>query len=79
MTRRDTCHLVGKRAQTLQPNQASAAWYHLAELIEGMGDLDIPKFRHLLHAVRITTIHAKQLDPTLAIQPTPTNDLRKGE
>jgi hypothetical protein len=62
MTRRDQCHLVGKRAAKLDPMQAAAAWYYLAGRVEAMGAverMDIPKFRHLLRAVRRATILAK--------------------
>lgn len=68
LTRRDNCFLVGKRAQTLEPNQASAAWYHLGSLLEQMGSFDLPKFRHLIRAIRITTIRGKRLDPTHPIR-----------
>lgn len=50
ISRRDRCYLVGRRGQRLNPAQAAAAWYHLSERIEGMGDLDLPKFNDLFHA-----------------------------
>lgn len=67
MTRRDLCYLVGKRAFKLHPNQAAAAWYRFATLVEGFGERDIPKFRDLLGAMRHSTIKAARHDPTIPI------------
>lgn len=59
MTRRDRCHLVGKRAGMLKRREAANAWYAAARAIEDMGVMDLPKFRHLLAAIRNATITAK--------------------
>jgi len=57
MTRRDLCHLIGKRAALLPPNQAALAWQSLAEhLRDELGMMPLPKFKHLLRAVRTATI-----------------------
>lgn len=61
LTRRDRCYLFGRRAFKLNPNQAQFAWWHLAELIERMGELDVPKFNDLLVAVRVATVRARRL------------------
>jgi hypothetical protein len=61
MTRRDKCFLTGKRALQLSPNQATAAWRHMALFVERMGDKDIPKFADMLAAFRVATILGKQV------------------
>lgn len=60
LTRRDRCHLFGRRAAHLSPAQAAAAWYHLAEQIEVMGEIDVPKFNDLLIAFRVATRRARR-------------------
>jgi len=60
MTRRDRCELVGRRAGLLNDGQAATAWKLLALQLESMGDMDIPKFRDLLKAIRGATIAAHQ-------------------
>jgi hypothetical protein len=67
MTRRDQCYFVGKRAYRLHPVRAGYAWYYLATRLEEMGNMDVPKFRHLLHTVRKATILAAKLDTTIPI------------
>lgn len=59
LARRDQCLLVGRRAGRLSPGEAATAWARLAEGLEAMGDLDIPKFVDILTAVRAATIRAK--------------------
>jgi hypothetical protein len=60
MTRRDQCYLVGKRAARLKRRQAATAWLQLAYMLQEMGELDIPKYRHLIRAIRRATIlHAR--------------------
>lgn len=61
LTRRDRCYIIGRRAFRLTASQAQFAWWHLAELIERMGELDVPKFNNLLIAVRVATVRAKRL------------------
>lgn len=56
MTRRDRCHLIGLRASRLTKAQAAAAWNELARSLEEMDLLDIPKFKHLIRAIRLATI-----------------------
>lgn len=60
MTRRDTCYLVGRRAAGLTTREAAAAWWDLACRLEAMGEMDLPKFRHLLKQIRLATITGKQ-------------------
>lgn len=60
LPRSDKCYLVGKRAMTLNYQQAARAWYRLSADVEAMGDTDMPKFKHLLRAIRTATIGAKQ-------------------
>lgn len=61
MTRRDKCDIAGRRAKLLTPKEAALAWGYLAGSLEGMGELDIPKFRDLFGAVRKATIYAKKV------------------
>lgn len=64
MTRRDLCHLVGKRAQRLTPPQAAEAWYKLADKLEDdLSMKDIPKFLDLLVSIRVATIVGKRRAP----------------
>lgn len=59
MTRRDQCHVVGKRANRLNSIQAAYAWYFVAAFLEdNAAELDIPKFKHLLYAIRRATTSA---------------------
>jgi hypothetical protein len=60
LTRRDRCYLFGRRAQKMTPPQAAAAWFHLAERIESLGSLDVPKFNDLLIAFRVSTVRARR-------------------
>jgi hypothetical protein len=60
MTRRDMCHFTGKRAGMLNAAAASAAWGYMAEKVERMGDMDVPKFLDLLRAFRTSTIQGIQ-------------------
>jgi hypothetical protein len=60
MTRRDKCQLVGKRASQLRTRQAAESWWHLASQLEGMWQLDMPKFKHLIVAIRRATIKGRQ-------------------
>jgi hypothetical protein len=61
MTRRDMCYFIGKRAGKLNPAQAAKAWEIMARRVEGMGEMDVPKFLNLLVAIRSATIAAKQV------------------
>jgi hypothetical protein len=60
MTRRDQCYLVGRRASFLVGAQAATAWSALAQRLEAMSEMDIPKFRDLLTAIRTATIVARR-------------------
>ena len=60
LTRRDRCDLIGRRASLLTPPQAAQAWFRLAEKVELMGEMDVPKFNDLLIAIRVATILAKR-------------------
>lgn len=62
-SRRDRCHLIGKRAAKLTADQASKAWATFAAKIEAMGSVEataLPKFEMLLSAAREATIEAKK-------------------
>lgn len=54
------CFSVGVRASMLTPNQSFKAWQVLAKQIESFGNMDIPKYRDLIKAVRTATIAGKQ-------------------
>jgi hypothetical protein len=57
MTRRDRCHLIGKRANTLNHRQAAVAWYTLAMLLEEeLGMMAQPKYKDVLRSIRKATI-----------------------
>lgn len=60
MTRRDTCYAVGRRMAKLAPDEAAAAWQRLATSLVEMFDMDIPKYKDLLAAIRNATIHGKK-------------------
>lgn len=59
MTRRDQCFFIGKRACLLPPEEAVHAWRALSESVYAMGEMDMPKFKHLLLAIRNATIKAR--------------------
>lgn len=59
--RRDQCLAVGRRASLLDREQSARAWICLAGLVQGMGDMDVPKFRDMIGAVRTSTIAAKRV------------------
>lgn len=63
LTRRDRCYLFGRRAVRLNPPQAAEAWYSLAEKVEAMGEMDVPKFNNLLIAFRVASVRAKRKLP----------------
>lgn len=54
------CFSVGRRAAFLDPEKAAAAWKILAEHLEAMGEMDVPKFRDLVKAIRDANIAAKR-------------------
>lgn len=60
IARRDLVEMVGRRAQRLTPAQAAEAWYFLADKLERLGEMDIPKFLDVLVAVRVSTIRGKK-------------------
>lgn len=60
LTRRDRCYLFARSANRLNPAQAAAAWFHLAQKIEALGDLDVPKFNDLLSSFRTATVRARR-------------------
>jgi hypothetical protein len=59
-TRRDRCYLFGRRAKKLTPAQAAEAWMIMADLVERMGEQDVPKFNNILTAVRVATVSARR-------------------
>lgn len=60
MTRRDKCHLIARRAAKLSSPQAVIAWMSLAQSLDEFGEMDMPKFKHLLRAIRVATINASR-------------------
>jgi hypothetical protein len=60
LTRRDRCYLFARRASRLTPPQAAEAWYALADKVEAMGEMDVPKFNDLLIAFRVATLRGKR-------------------
>lgn len=61
MTRRDQCYLVGRRAKKIENLAVAAnAWSKLADKLIAMGEMDVPKFRHLLHAIRRSHLDAEK-------------------
>ncbi len=60
LPRRDKCFAFGARGLKLTKEQAASAWWFLCAEMQIMGDLDMPKFKHLLHAIRVATIQSKK-------------------
>lgn len=60
-TRRDTCYLIGKRASLLTAGEAATAWSVLSQHLIQMGEIDLPKFKHLLAAIRTATVQGKRV------------------
>lgn len=58
--RRDMVHAIGRRARLLSPFEAATAWHSLAEQLIDMGGMDMPKFKHLIEAVRTATIAGRR-------------------
>lgn len=58
MTRRDKCHLVGLRMMGLTHDQSSIAWKILSHKVCLLGEADIPKYKDLIHALRVATTKA---------------------
>lgn len=59
-TRRDMCFFVGRRAGMLKPDRAARAWALLAQRLEAMGDMDVPKFLDVMVAIRASAIMARR-------------------
>lgn len=62
--RRDLCFLRGKRAARLTYAQSATAWATLASELCSLGDIDLPKFKHLAEAIKKATIAGRQEPPT---------------
>jgi hypothetical protein len=61
MTRRDQCLVVGRRASKIENIAVAAnAWSRLADKLIAMGDMDVPKFRQLLYAIRRSHLDAEK-------------------
>lgn len=60
LPRRDKCLLAGKRAGMLSDDRAALAWNILALELLGMSELEMPKFKHLLRAIRKANIRARR-------------------
>lgn len=60
MTRRDSCYLIGSRASKLTTTQAYTAWHALAHKLIAMGEMDMPKYRTVVQAIRQSTIESKR-------------------
>lgn len=67
-TRRDRCYLIGRRAAKLTPHQAALAWYKLAQLVEALGEKDVPKFNDLLIAFRVANLRALRPGVAMILQ-----------
>lgn len=61
--RRDRIYFVGLRAGKLSARQAATAWFSLARQLEEMGEMDLPKYRNVIDAIRSATIAGKQCSP----------------
>lgn len=58
--RRDRIYFVGLRAAKLNRDQAAAAWWNLGSKLLAMDQLDVPKYKDLVTAIRNATIEAQQ-------------------
>ena len=67
--RRDMCWFIGRRKNRLSAGQAAFAWFHLADGLVALGDVDLPKFRHLICNIRAAQLSARSLDPGLVASP----------
>lgn len=63
LTRRDRCYVFARRAARLSPAESVVAWHAMAEKVEAMGEMDVPKFNDLLIAFRVATVRAKRQRP----------------
>lgn len=62
LTRRDACYFYGRRGNTLNSEEAAAAWWFLSGYLSELGEADIPdipKFADMLIGYRQATIEAK--------------------
>lgn len=69
--RRDRLVAASNRMFKLNGFAAAYAWYHLSGALEGMGDMDVPKFETLLGAVRRATIRGAQHQKNSSLCPPP--------
>lgn len=60
LPRRDLLDVIGRRMARLTPDQAVVAWAELARRVEALGEMDLPKFKHLVQAIRSATIAGRQ-------------------
>lgn len=67
LPRRDRVYLAGARARLLSDATAAAAWLDLAGRLEDLGQMDVPKFRDLLRAIRQATITARRMHLSVVI------------
>lgn len=66
MTRRDKLWLISQRGQKLNRDEASSAWRILMDLLEHLGEKDLPKFNDVSAAIRRSTISAKSVQREVA-------------
>lgn len=60
--RRDLCAIIGERCARLSGRAAARAWASLGAELEAMQELDVPKFAHVIKAIRRATIAGSQKD-----------------
>ena len=60
LPRRDLLDVIGRRMARLTPDQTAVAWAELARRVEALGEVDLPKFKHLVQAIRKATIAGRQ-------------------
>lgn len=58
--RRDQCWFLGRRMNRLNPFQAAIAWFALARRLEELGEMDVPKYMHLMTSLRAIQLKARK-------------------
>lgn len=61
MTRRDKVYLLAKRGMLLPYNEKASAWNILMDLLDRVGEKQMPKFKDIIWAVRSAQIQTRKV------------------